>query len=611
MVCMNLLDIDFQSIKTPIIDAFTYVYGEKYRDIIRKRINNIYFISYFDVEGIDSYIHYLRGCKGKELSLRFLDEIEVSTCYDRSNYSRKFDDNTTQVLDLTIHSIFAFTERYKYWAPLCAFDEDNHESETTLWVNRLKIINYFLKKKGEKIFPDELNSFMESDEFQEIYEEIKNYRNIYQGLLEEYHDWEKSLSSYLEFIKKEQDSKNHIYQEKKHELFFEIYPLLPKKVKDVICDKEFIEQEKIVFGEDSIDCPTLIESFSKEKMDKLIDPTCVPMDFIEIRGNHREYFNHFDINLPFRNLYDCDTKEQFSSYLGFLKSEGIQKYIPSQDIISFVQKTRKEKENEAFLEYLSLRSDYQKIAEEFSSCYDFLELILNIMRNKQVCITGAYYIDNKGNFIPFLCYAINRDLAGYLDFALLHESEHAIDKSESGCGMEPNDNCRYNPYNHNYRIYERFNETLNDIFAMEALEYLHKNGIYLLEPREIVRPDYQYYNTHLFTKKLLFPLLEKFREEVIAAKINTRPSILTQRIGEDNYEALVDTVNKVDYLCRHGLANDLKHNPDSAICEEYREQVQRATDIYAAIDEYSSKRDVNISYLEKNKTRNSSYLFLS
>ena len=114
---------------------------------------------------------------------------------------------------------------------------------------------------------------MESDEFQEIYEEIKNYRNIYQGLLEEYHDWEKSLSSYLEFIKKEQDSKNHIYQEKKHELFFEIYPLLPKKVKDVICDKEFIEQEKIVFGEDSIDCPTLIESFSKEKMDKLIDPT--------------------------------------------------------------------------------------------------------------------------------------------------------------------------------------------------------------------------------------------------------------------------------------------------------------------------------------------------
>lgn len=218
MVCMNLLDIDFQSIRTPIIDAFTYVYGEKYRDIIHKRINNIYFIYYFDVEGINSYIYYLKQCKEKELSIRFLDEIGVPVFYDRSNYSRKFNNNITRVLNQTIDSNVAFSEYY-YWAPLCAFDEDNHVSEATLQDNRLKIINYFLKKKGEKIFPEELNSFMESDEFQEIYEEIKKYRNIYQGLLEEYHDWEKSLSSYLEFINTEQDRKNHIYQKKNMNYF--------------------------------------------------------------------------------------------------------------------------------------------------------------------------------------------------------------------------------------------------------------------------------------------------------------------------------------------------------------------------------------------------------
>lgn len=87
--------------------------------------------------------------------------------------------------------------------------------------------------------------------------------------------------------------------------------------------------------------------------------------------------------MPFRNLYDCDTKENISSYLDFLKSERIQTYIPSQDIISFVQETRKEKENEAFLEYLSLRSDYQKIAEEFSSWHDFLEQIRDIMKENK------------------------------------------------------------------------------------------------------------------------------------------------------------------------------------------------------------------------------------
>src|SRR5699024_4679026 len=107
-----------------------------------------------------------------------------------------------------------------------------------------------------------------------------------------------------------------------------------------------------------------------------------------------------------------------------------------------------------------------------------------------------------------------------------------------------------NPYDKRFRIYEKFNETLDDIFTLEALEYLHNNDIYMLEPREIVQLDCQDKNTYMAAKKLLFPLLEKFREEVIEAKINVNPSILTQCIGEDNYEALVDAVNKVDYLCR-------------------------------------------------------------
>ena len=127
----------------------------------------------------------------------------------------------------------------------------------------------------------------------------------------------------------------------------------------------------------------------------------------------------------------------------------------------------------------------------------------------------------------------------------------------------------------------------------------------MLEPREIVQLDCQDKNTYMATKKLLFPLLEKFRDEVIEAKINVNPSILTQCIGVDNYEGLVDAVNKVDYLCRNGLVSDLKYAPDSAKCDEYREQVKRVADIYVAIDEYSAKRDSNTSNLEKNKTRNS------
>ena len=67
---MNLLDIDSEIFKDPIIDAFTFVYGEKYRDIVRKQINNTCFIYYFDVDGIYSY------CGGDNLADEYIHAVE-------------------------------------------------------------------------------------------------------------------------------------------------------------------------------------------------------------------------------------------------------------------------------------------------------------------------------------------------------------------------------------------------------------------------------------------------------------------------------------------------------------------------------------------------------
>ena len=80
-----------------------------------------------------------------------------------------------------------------------------------------------------------------------------------------------------------------------------------------------------------------------------------------------------DILLPFGNLFYCDTNEKVASYLDFLEEEKIQQYIPSQNAISFIERCRKKKEEDAFLEYLSNRSDYQKIAMKF---YHFLVFLM-------------------------------------------------------------------------------------------------------------------------------------------------------------------------------------------------------------------------------------------
>ena len=75
-------------------------------------------------------------------------------------------------------------------------------------------------------------------------------------------------------------------------------------------------------------------------------------------------------------------------------------------------------------------------------------------------------------------------------------------------------------------------------------------------------------------------------------------SIFTQCIGEDNYEAVVNTVNKVGYLYRYGLEDELKYyNSNSTLCEEYQKLLIRVIDIYNAIDEYFAKNSFNVSNL--------------
>src|SRR5699024_6814206 len=130
----------------------------------------------------------------------------------------------------------------------------------------------------------------------------------------------------------------------------------------------------------------------------------------------------------------------------------------------------------------------------------------------------------------------------------MHECGHIIDQSSKGTGFESsndfNENSEKNPYDNAFRKYEKFNETLNDIFTMEAVELLHNHGTYLIEPSEFTLSDISNHNTALITKNLLRPLLSKFRQQVISAKVKADHSELIRYIGKDNFEELVDVVNK-------------------------------------------------------------------
>lgn len=66
---MNLLDIDVHDNIPDIINAFTKVFGIEYNDIIKKRLNKAKFVMYNNLNGMDSYLDFLKECKQKELAM--------------------------------------------------------------------------------------------------------------------------------------------------------------------------------------------------------------------------------------------------------------------------------------------------------------------------------------------------------------------------------------------------------------------------------------------------------------------------------------------------------------------------------------------------------------
>ena len=72
-----------------------------------------------------------------------------------------------------------------------------------------------------------------------------------------------------------------------------------------------------------------------------------------------------------------------------------------------------------------------------------------------------------------------------------------------------------------------------------------------------------------------------------------------QYIGEDNFEALVDTVNKVEFLCNDVVRYDLERDENNLNVLEYKEQLKRAKNIYNNIEKYILNSSQNNYSMQK------------
>lgn len=592
---MNKLNIDFNALLPYVIDAFSKVYGEEYRDIISKKLSSAVMFQYYDIEGLNNYILNIKICKRREYSIKFLDRIGIDVSkYKKDNYIQPLDDEVENVLKCLIgNSYSSFSLNDDSIAPIKAFNEDNKSNSTTILENKLLIINFLLGDSYQKITKENLDSFTKTGEYQKVLRKVSELNVVYQQLLSEYRKWEMQLEPYKEYIKNEEERKEEILNKKKISMLMEIKPLLPEFIKSALSNMPIEKQVDTIIGSFDIGSISNIEKINFDKIKNINQKHGnFWRNFFKLNP-YLTYLKKLGISLPSES---CKTEEDINNFLRFLNQDNIREFFPSPLLIEDISSIRKKYYEDAIREYYTTRSDIADIIKQLNNHHKYTSnYILDIMKNKYVCITTlGIHIDDE--FASLMFYTIRNNDIGILDFSFVHECGHIIDQSEKGDGFEIfnaySENIPRNPYNNKCRKYEKFNEALNDIFTIEAIELLHNEGIYLIEPKEYVSSDMSNINTALITKTLLKPLLSKFRKQVVSAKINANPEELTRYIGIDNFEELVDSISKIEYIFT--IISSISGAQRDAMSKEYFDTIERVKQIYVNIDNYYAQHFGNL-----------------
>ncbi len=603
MLKNDLLNLDLDGLKPYVIGAFTHVYGSNYHEIIANRINKAMYFTYIDIEGLKNYIKKSLEYKKYKLVLSFFEQIG----YDVEKYKNLNLDELAQEknLDKLLKIYFGFFnnifEEEKYNNLFCTirlFNLNNiriDKEKGSTFKRKLKLIN-FLRDGNEEINEDNYSDFINTKECSILLDRIKEYNDIYDKLKQEFIQYKSSFSRYEKYIENDKIKKNAIFKKGMdyiyNELLSSIKPDLKKKLEELPREKIY----ELFFDNtwnSELKCTSLIEAFDKKYMDDLYSSEESLFTKSVLASYQIEYLRIFNIEMPIEKLNKhgfsyFHTKQDVLNYLNFLKSDEVQNLIPQQDLIDKFKELCKENYEIYEKRYYTNRMDFFNILTKLNSNQDLDDWLIDKIKSKSICITmgGA---NNINGYVSVMFYTVNNDTYGFLDRAFIHENGHIIDDSPNGCGFELLDDCNskeYNKYDNSYRKYEKFNETINDMFVSEAIIYLHQKGIHLLEEKEHANNNWQEYFDTGFIEKLLRPLIERYRSIVIEAKINVDRKILSSYIGEDNFEELVDVINKVDYLWNRGLDYKLKNDKDNADVIEYYRELERAKEIYINIDAF-------------------------
>lgn len=549
---MNPFTLDFSNYYDDIISAFKAVFGYKYSSIIDERIGNVLLTTYSNYEGIKEYYEYLEDVKSRELCIKFLNRIGIDLSdFNITSYADKFDGKIQELINIYLDGDYAFKNTFQVFPDTFrAFfqDESNFCTNEVIINNRIKFINNIFNKNITK---EEYYKFVKTNEYKEIFKLIEKYNDLYVELCEEMNSYMESISEYKEYYVSELKRYNEIIDSKTEELYESIKEYFSYDIKDELYENRLNKK-------------LLIEYFSKEDDEKL---------------------KSSNISESEKNLIVINRER-------YLSNRGI---IPSFDLVDKISKMREEKKEESLRKFIYESDTFIRATNNFMDSYESKEYLYRMIKNKRICVHAGVF---NRKFIPLMFLTIRRGECSTLDYIVLHELIHAlesesIDSDNYRCGFEPKifyGERSPHIYLHPKRKYERLNETITDLFALEALEILHSLDIYFMDDKTRTKVNPGNNNTSIILKTLLKPFMERYRDLIIDARICGNMDNLKRHIGDANFEELNDIIDYIDMLIEMGLPLKLnEQDMEDKLVLEYINELKKLSNVYTDMDEHYKK----------------------
>lgn len=583
----SIVNIKLKDYKLIAREAVLKVIGEKYRDAANAKMDKILFIEHTNIEGLNNYIDCLKDAKAKELFLKFFKTIGIDV-----ERFKNIDSNSpyySEYIDL-VELFFGFQTAFEFKTIKFGIESFGKECFYADLARDAQILflNGYLFNGEEIINEDNYEEFKNTAVYKKTEESILKWLDILNELKNDYNSFLEELKETTDYIKNVEDI---IDKEKQHatlRIYINNKSKFPKGVLKYL-ENNFSRAEERANVLGNLDDKLFGFSIFSPEYDEILKSDDKKARELVIR-KRLEYFysvgyipaDFYDLSVDINGLYES-----------VMNRPDIDLFLPSLELINNLETIKESIIYKIKLDFLLEHDEkFLNSLKEANISYDKDFIAKNIV-NKDVCQIIPVYIIDRGPFVAFF-FSLKKEICGIVDYVYIHEFIHILhvlfcDK-QSILGLDEDDTP--NPYDSNFRLYERFNETLVDLVACDALKVLHGDfGVMMFEEEYALLSPIDR-NTSIIVKNVLYPFYKKYFDLIVEASMTANIDLLKNNLGENNLSELVDLVNYIDKLARKDdLYSEIKNsNYDSLVYQEYLSKLEKVMDVYENMETYRSSK---------------------